>query len=137
MMKVFAAMFCAAMVFAFMGCSKEDLAKDILGTWKATSIIHSETYQEQSHTMTEAPEGDRRITFKSDRSFETTTNGDVDGTGAWNIVNGKLQMTPVGIVMHLGVEPVSVDVDGNDMTLTKSEIRNYVEIKVVIKFKKV
>lgn len=136
-MKVFAAMFCAAMVFAFVGCSKKDLTKDILGSWKATTIIHSETYQGQSRTMTEEPEGDCRITFNEDRTFKATTNGKVDGTGAWYIVDGKLLMTSVGIVMHLGVEPVTVDIDGNDMTLTKSETRNYVEMTVTLKFKKV
>jgi len=136
-MKVFAAMFCAAMVFAFVGCSKEDPAKDIFGTWKAITIIHSETYQGQSHTMTEEPQGDRRISFNEDRSFKTTTNGSVDGTGAWYLVEDKLVLTPVGIVAELASEPVTADIDGNDMTLTKSEIRNYVEIKVAIKFKRV
>ncbi len=38
MMKVFAAMFCAAMVFVLTGCSKENFDEDIIGTWDAISM---------------------------------------------------------------------------------------------------
>ena len=139
-MKLFAALFCAVMTLAFTGCSKDDFEKDIVGTWKAISITFTEVYDGQSHTETETPEGDSRITFNSDKTYQLTTDGEVVARGTWNIKDDKLTMT-ITEGDGIGMENATIDIDGSDMTLTMSE--SYSEggrtmsITIVMKLKKV
>ena len=137
--KVFVALFFATLMVAFAACSKEEKnpEKDIIGSWKATSITHTETYVDQTHTTSEIIEGDNRITFGGDKILTATTDGDTVGIGSWRFEDGHLLVTPCGILMHLGQKPIMPDVDGSDMTLTTNETVNHVEKTVIMKLKKV
>jgi len=136
-MKMFAAMFCAAMVFALAGCSKEDFEKDIIGTWKVTNVTMSETYQGQTHTESAVPEGDNRITFKEDKTFQATTDGEVEASGTWSIKDDKLTFNTTYGEMMGDFETVTVDIDGNSMTFSMSESHDQMRVNIVVSLKKV
>lgn len=137
-MKVFAAMFCAAMVFAFTGCSK-DLEKEIVGSWRWESTTITETIQGQSHTETDTPdEGESTIfTFNEDNTCSETVTyeGQTFTTTGTYSLNGD-QLT---IQLQDQDEPSTstVDIDGSDMTLTYTESYGEASIKMVAKMKKI
>lgn len=131
--KLFAVMFCAAMAFAFMGCSK-DFENDILGSWKVISMTYTETYQGQTHTETDTPEGLKVITFNSDHTYQGTTDGQVEDSGTWSLDDDKLTLNSV----EDGTQNFTIDIDGSDMTLTASmSFGDDGSYKAVLKLKKV
>ena len=131
-------MFCAAMFFAFTGCSK-DFEKDIVGSWRLVSTTITETIQGQSHTETETPdEGESTImTFNEDNtcSESVTYEGQTFTTTGTYSINGD-QLT---IQLQDQDEPSTstIDIDGNNMTLTYTESYGEASIKVVAKLKKI
>lgn len=132
-MKLFAAMFCAAMVFAFTGCSK-DYENDIIGSWKVISATITETYQGETHTETQTPEGLNILTFNSDHTYQGSTDGQVNDSGTWSIDGDKLTMNSV----EDGALVFTIDIDGSDMTLTTSmSFGSEGSYKMIMKLKKV
>ena len=132
-MKVFAAMFVAATMFAFTSCSK-DYENDIIGSWKAISMTYTETYQGQSHTETQTPDGLNILTFNSDHTYQASTDGHVEDSGTWSIDGDKLTLNSVGN----DSQNFTIDIDGSDMTLTANmNFGSEGSYKVVVKLKKV
>ena len=132
-MKLFAAMFCAAMVFALTGCSK-DYENDIIGSWKVISITETETYQGETQTNSETPEGLNILTFNSDHTYQASTDGQVEDSGTWSIDGDKLTMNSV----EDGAQNFTIDIDGSDMTLTASmSFGSEGSYKMIMKLKKV
>jgi hypothetical protein len=136
--KFFAAMFVAASMFAFTGCSK-DYEDEIIGTWKVTSIIVTETFNGQSHTEDETPQGENTLTFNEDKTVVATTveEGHTETeNGTYSIDDDTLIMTLEGETQRL-----AIDIDGNDMTLTLnqsfSEGDMTMSMKAVMKLKKI
>lgn len=137
-MKMFAAMFCAAMVFAFTGCSK-DTEKDIVGSWSLVSTTVTETIQGQSHTETETPEeGESSIaTFNEDHTYKIVVtyreSGSFTTTGTYSLDGDKLTITLEGQEPQTG----TVKIDGDDMTLTYTESYGEASVSIVSKMKRV
>lgn len=141
-MKLFAALFCAALTLGLSSCSKDDFEKDIVGTWKALDITYTETYNGESHTETMTPDGDNRLTFNSDKTFVATTDGVTEASGTWSISDDKLTMTGTSVEDgRTMTEKYTIDIDGSNMTLSNSE--DYSEagvtasMKMVMRLKKV
>lgn len=137
-MKFFAAMFVAASMFALTGCSK-DYEDEIIGTWKVTSIIVTETFNGQSHTEEETPQGEYTLTFNEDKTVVATTveEGHTEtDNGTYSIDDDTLIMTLDGETQKL-----AIDIDGDDMTLTASESFSEggmtASMKMVMKLKKI
>lgn len=137
-MKFFAAMFVAATMFAFTGCSK-DYEDEIIGTWKVTSISVTETFNGQSHTEDETPQGEYTLTFNEDKTVVATAveEGHTEtDNGTYSIDDDTLIMTLEGETQRL-----AIDIDGNDMTLTLnqsfSEGDMTMSMKAVMKLKKI
>ena len=137
-MKFFAAMCCAAIVFAFTGCSK-DLEDEIIGSWSLQSETVSETYNGQTHTETETlEEGESVImTFNEDNTLTEVVvydGNEFTSTGTYSINGDKL-------TVHMEGDDESttstLDIDGNTMTITYSESFGGGTVKVVSKFKKI
>ena len=129
-------MFCAAMVFAFTGCSK-DLEKDIVGSWSMVSTTIFETIQGQTHTETETPEeGESTIfTFNEDNTCSksvTYAGQNFTTNGTYSIKDDQLTIT-----MEEQTSTGKIEIDGSDMTLTFTETQGEVTLKVVSKFKRV
>ena len=138
MMKMFAVMFVAATVFAFTGCSK-DYEDEIIGTWKVKNITITETFNGQSHTEDETPEGECTITFNEDKTVVATTVED----GYTETENGTYSIDDDTLIMTLDGETqkLAIDIDGDDMTLTLnqsfSEGDMSMSMKMVMKLKKI
>jgi uncharacterized lipoprotein YehR (DUF1307 family) len=132
-MKMFAALFCTAIVLAFTSCSKDDIEKDIVGTWKGISATYTETYNGETRTETMDYEDELRLIFNDDKTFKTTYNGEVDGTGTWSVKDDKLTMD----FGENETETYKVNIDGNDMTLSRSESYGESSFTMVIKLKRV
>ena len=136
MMKVFAAMFCAAMVFALTGCSK-DMEKDIVGTWKVTDVTMTWSYNGQPYTESEPIEDDLRLIFNEDKTFQATTNGDVEASGTWSLKDDQLTMINDSDG-DLGFDTATVKIDGNSMTLTATQTDGEsISMKIVMTLQKV
>ena len=136
--KFFAAMFVAASMFALTGCSK-DYEDEIIGTWKVTSITITETFNGQSHTEEETPQGEYTLTFNEDKTVVATTveEGHTEtDNGTYSIDDDTLIMTLEGETQRL-----AIDIDGDDMTLTASESFSEggmtASMKMVMKLKKI
>ena len=137
-MKFFAVMCCAAMMLAFMSCSK-DLEDAIVGSWKMVSETVTETYNGQSHSETEYPEeGDSVIyTFNEDNTYTEVIiydGNDFTTTGTYSINGDKLTIHREG-----DDEPniSTLEIDGNTMTITYSESFGEETVMIVGKFKKI
>ncbi len=97
--KAIAAMFCAALVLTLTGCSKdpEDL---IIGTWNATKVISTYTYNGHTETETDTfKEGESQMTFKEDGTvvIKSTDNGEVsEETGSYTVDDHKITLTAEG-----------------------------------------
>lgn len=137
-MKFFAAMFVAASMFALTGCSK-DYEDEIIGTWKVTSITITETFNGQSHTEEETPQGEYTLTFNEDKTVVATTveEGHTEtDNGTYSIDDDTLIVTLDGETQKL-----AIDIDGDDMTLTASESFSEggmtASMKMVMKLKKI
>ena len=140
-MKFFAAMCCAAIVFAFTGCSKDN-AKDIIGSWSLQSTTVTETFNGQSHTETETlEEGESSIyTFNEDNSYSNVITYDGQSytrTGTYSISGDKLTINTVDFDGEAETYTCTVKIDGNDMTLTFTESQNGFTITEVSSLKRI
>lgn len=136
-MKFFAAMCCAAMMLVFTSCSK-DLEDEIVGSWKMVSETVTETYNGQSHSETEYPEeGDSVIyTFNEDNTYTvviTYDGNDFTTTGTYSINGDKLTINPEDDDPTIS----TLEIDGNNMTITYSESFGEDAVMIVAKFKKI
>ncbi len=108
--KMFAAMFFAAIVLTLTGCSKdpEDL---IIGTWNATKVIATYTYDGNTETETETfKEGEAQMTFKDNGTvvIKSTDNGVAsEETGSYDVDDNKITLTSEGQSMTGDI--VSID----------------------------
>lgn len=132
-MKLFAAMFCATMMLAVTGCSK-DYENDIIGSWKVISITETETYQGETQTYSETPEGLNILTFNSDHTYQASSDGQVGDSGTWSLDDDKLILTDSENTR----QNFTIDIDGSDMTLTASmSFGSEGSYKMIVKLKKV
>ncbi len=105
--------FATALLFTA-GCSKDDPAKDILGTWKASKVISTgctDTNENQNLTFsngcyvesTIGLELCLTITFNDNNTYSTVTTSKLFGTqdtdvenGTYSISGDKLSLCPAG-----------------------------------------
>ncbi len=138
-MKMFAAMVCAAMVLAFTGCSKENDngGGDLVGSWLMLEITVTETIQGQPHSETETPEeGERTVfNFKKDNTFSTDIvygEHEFIKTGTYSAKNGQLT---IKYDEDEEVAEGSYQIEGDDLTLiiTVDENGAIVTTKTILK----
>ena len=136
-MKMFAALFSAAIVFAFTGCTK-DLEKDIVGSWKTVGGTVTQTIDGESHTTpVTLGEGDSTImTFNEDHTYVNVTvygGQSRTGTGTYSIKDDKLTLTD----SKGDVTVCTIDIDGDEMTLTYVESREEGPVTMVVVLKRI
>ena len=136
-MKFFAAMCCAAMMFALTGCSDDFEEDDLIGSWNLKKTTYTETISgltgeyaqyNGTHTETEYP-GDGEsttLTFNSDHTFTSTEIGDGGGfsytsNGTWSLNDDKLTITYTD-EGETSTSQVTIDeLDGSKLVMSYSE----------------
>ena len=138
-MKVLAAMFVAASMFALVGCSKDE-EKEIIGSWRLLSTTVTETYQGQTHSETETPTEDEVVifTFNENNTFSLSTNyegNEFTRTGSYSLNGDKLSMKYDDEDEFSSTGTVKID--GSDMTMTFTGTYEDSSYETVSRLKKV
>lgn len=136
-MKFFAAMCCAAMMFAFTGCSKDFSEDDLIGSWQLKKTVVTETYSgltgefaqyNGTHSETEYPENgeSQTLTFNSDHTFTATEIGDggdysYTSNGTWSLNDDKLTITYIDEDGTDTQQATIDELDGSKLVMSFSE----------------
>ena len=134
-MKFFAAMCCAAMMFAFTGCSDDFEEDDLIGSWDLKKTTYTETISgltgeyaqyNGTHTETEYPENGESttLTFNSDHtctSAETFEGQTYTSNATWSLNDDKLTITYIEGGETSTEQATIVELDGSKLVLSYSE----------------
>lgn len=139
-LKVFAAMFCAAMMIGFTACSKDDKVnyeKDIIGSWLLEGRTITQTVNGQTITEPDPIEEGESETyiFREDKTVSSiVVMGDNTFTseGTYSIKDDKITIS-----IDDRVSTSTLDIDGNKMSLTYTESYGQESISIVGKYKKI
>ena len=97
-------------------------------------------YNGQPYTESEPIEDDLRLIFNEDKTFQATTNGDVEASGTWSLKDDQLTMINDSDG-DLGFDTATVKIDGNSMTLTATQTESHdgesISMKIVMTLQKV
>ena len=136
-MKVFAAMFCAAMMFAFTSCSKDFSEDDLIDSWQLKKTVVTETISgltgeyaqyNGTHTETEYPENGESttLTFNSDHTCTSTEIGDggdysYTSNATWSLNDDKLTITYIEDGETRTEQATIDELDGSKLVMSFSE----------------
>lgn len=134
-MKFFAAMCCAAMMFALTGCSDDFEEDDLIGSWNLKKTTYTETISgltgeyaqyNGTHTETEYPENGEStiLTFNSDHTCtntETYEGQTYTSNATWSLNDDKLTITYIEGGETSTEQATIVELDGSKLVLSYSE----------------